>query len=167
MVSIREVQSTDAGAISEIYNYYIHHTVITFEEHEVSADEMKNRFVAVHHQGLPWLVAQHNGDVVGYAYASQWKQRYSFRFSVEVTVYLAPSASGKRIGTALYQSLFDALKATSVHIMIAGITVPNEASVALHEKFGFRKVGHFSEVGFKFEQWLDVGFWQVEMSEVQ
>jgi L-amino acid N-acyltransferase YncA len=92
--------------------------------------------------------------------ATKWRERFAYRFSVEVTVYLAPTFTGNGVGSQLYDALFSVLKSRSIHSVIGGITLPNLASVALHEKFGLEKVAHFKEVGFKFEQWKDVGYWQ-------
>lgn len=162
---IRAVEAQDAKVISEIYNHYISNTVITFEEETVTPQEIRNRITKVQSDGLPWLIAQDDsGDVLGYAYASKWRERFSYRFSVEVTVYLSKEHGGKGLGTLLYAELFKQLKANNIHSVIGGITLPNAASVAVHEKFGMKKVAHFTEVGFKFEQWLDVGYWQGTLS---
>jgi phosphinothricin acetyltransferase len=162
---IRAVKLEDAKAISDIYNHYIANTVITFEEKTVCLQEMCNRMTSVQRANFPWLVVENaSGKVVGYAYANKWRDRYSYRFSVEVTVYLAKDQGGKGLGTMLYQELFKQLKAKNIHSVIGGITLPNPASVAVHEKFGLKKVAHFVEVGFKFGQWLDVGYWQGRLS---
>ena len=111
---------------------------------------------------LPYLVIEDTQSaVIGYAYASKWKGRCAYRFSVETSIYLAESAAGKGFGAQLYPALIDRLRATDVHLVIAGIALPNEASIGLHEKLGFEKVAHFKEVGFKFEKWVDVGYWQL------
>ncbi len=158
---IRAVQQQDAKAITSIYNYYIANTVITFEEELLGSDEIYSRILTVKKAKLPWLVAENNrGQVVGYAYASRWRERFSYRFSVEVTVYLSPEHTGKGLGTQLYQALFAELKTKNIHSVIGGITLPNDASIAVHEKFSMEKVAHFKEVGYKFNQWLDVGYWQ-------
>ncbi len=162
---IRKATATDSTSIANIYNHYIADTVITFEESEISLDDMGERIEKISQLGLPWLVAEDKGDVIGYAYASPWKERSAYRFSVEVTVYLARHLTTKGWGTKLYESLFHELEKLPVHSAIAGITLPNVASVALHEKFGMEKVAHFQEVGYKFEQWLDVGYWQVQLHE--
>ena len=161
---IRQAKSCDAENIASIYNHYISNTIITFEEDTVSADEMSNRIQQIMSMGLPWLVAEKNDKIAGYAYASKWKGRCAYRFSVEATVYLSPSAKSEGWGTRLYEALFSELKENSIHVVIGGITLPNPASIALHEKFGMKKVAHFKEVGFKFGQWVDVGYWQVELS---
>jgi phosphinothricin acetyltransferase len=158
---IRAVTDSDAQAICDIYNYYISDTVVTFEEEVVCAQEMCERMAKVKSEGHPWLIAEDaQGNILGYAYATNWRQRFSYRFSVEVTVYLSLKYAGNGLGTKLYQKLFSQLKANGIHSVIGGITLPNEASVAIHEKFSMKKVAHFPEVGFKFEQWLDVGYWQ-------
>jgi phosphinothricin acetyltransferase len=163
-VIIRPARKEDAAAIAEIYSYYIKNTVITFEEQSVNADDMLQRISETQDQKLPYLVAIDTNDKVrGYAYASSWKGRCAYRFSVEVTVYLSHDASGHGLGSLLYEQLFSELKAASYHVVIAGISLPNPVSVALHEKFGMRKVAHFDEVGFKFGQWVDVGYWQCEL----
>ncbi len=114
---------------------------------------------------LPWLVAENDsGVVVGYAYASKWKGRCAYRHSAEVTVYLAPDAAAQGVGTRLYEALFSELRDRGIHTAIGGIALPNPPSVALHEKFGMKKVAHFAEVGHKFDRWIDVGYWQVVLS---
>jgi len=157
---IRAATERDAQTIAEIYNYYIEQTVVTFEERTIPPQEVVERMGKVAGANLPWLVAEDNGVVIGYAYAARWNVRSAYRHSVETTIYLANSSRSKGWGTRLYQALFDTLRHTSIHAVIGGITLPNPASVALHEKFGMKKVAHFSEVGYKFGQWLEVGYWQ-------
>ena len=157
---IRTATVQDAEAISLIYNHYIANTVITFEEKLVTSDDIASRIKATQAAGLPWLVAEDNNKVLGYAYASPWKSRSAYQFSVETSVYLAPDASKKGWGSQLYQALFIQLKGAKVRTVIGGIALPNPASIALHEKLGMQKSAHFSEVGYKFNQWVDVGYWQ-------
>lgn len=157
---MRAAAAEDGAALARIYNHYIANTVVTFEEAAVSAADMTARLAEVAADKLPWLVAQTPTGVSGYAYASRWKGRCAYRYSVEVTVYLEPTAVAQGLGTALYSTLFARLKALGCHAIIGGIALPNEASVALHEKLGMRQVAHFSEVGFKFGRWVDVGYWQ-------
>jgi len=109
---------------------------------------------------LSWFVAERAGEVVGYSYATSWRPRAAYRHSAETTVYLAPGEAGRGIGSALYQYLISALSDQQIHAIIGGIALPNPASVALHEKFGFHKVAHFEQVGFKLGRWVDVGYWQ-------
>lgn len=157
---IRDAISTDALAIAEIYNHYIRNTIVTFEEKDVSESDINSRILEIVEAGLPWLVVEENAEILGYAYGSKWSGRCAYRYSVEITVYLSPSAVSKGLGTQLYNELFSRLKEKSIHIVIGGISLPNAASIALHEKFGMEKVAHFKEVGFKFGEWIDVGYWQ-------
>lgn len=157
---IRDAAAGDAEAVVTIYNHFILNSTITFEEQAVTDIEMTQRIADVQGVGLPWLVAEHDGVIVGYAYATKWRVRHAYRFSVESTVYLAPEFSGKGIGTALYTALLGRLSDGGYHLVIGGIALPNTGSVALHEKMGFEKVAQFREVGMKFDLWLDVGYWQ-------
>jgi phosphinothricin acetyltransferase len=157
---IREAVATDASALARIYNHYVATTVITFEEEEIHASEMARRIEDIRSASLPWLVAERAGTVVGYAYASKWRPRSGYRFSVEVTVYVDPECPGQGVGSRLYDELLPRLQARGIHSVIGGIALPNEASRALHEKFGFVKVAHFKEVGFKFDKWIDVAYWE-------
>jgi L-amino acid N-acyltransferase YncA len=158
--SIRAGGSGDAAAIAEIYNHYVLTSVITFEEEAVAAEEMARRIAGVQEVGLPWIVAEDAGRVVGYAYAGPWKTRSAYRFTVESTVYLAKDCVGRGLGSALYGELFEQLKARGVHAVIGGAALPNDASVALQEKFGMQKVAEFREVGFKLGRWVNVGYWE-------
>lgn len=160
---IRSAIASDADSIVRIYNHYILNSIITFEEQVVSSLEIAARIAETTSTSMPWLVAEIDGKIVGYAHASQWKGRCAYRYSVESTVYLDPNCLGKGYGTMLYQHLFAALRANGMHVVISGIALPNPASVALHEKLGMKKVAHFSEVGFKFGKWIDVGYWQATL----
>jgi L-amino acid N-acyltransferase YncA len=157
---IRSANTVDADAIADIYNHYVAHTTITFEEQPVSGAQMTERIDDVQSASLPWLVAEHDGQILGYAYARKWKARSAYRFSVETSVYLKIGSEGKGLGTQLYEALFAALKSNGAHVVIGGIALPNDSSIALHEKFGLKKVAHFGQVGFKFGEWLDVAYWQ-------
>jgi L-amino acid N-acyltransferase YncA len=150
-VWVRPATSADAASVAAIF---------TFEEAPVPSEEMARRMAEVFDARLPWLVAEGAGAVVGYAYATRWKARSGYRFSVEITVYLEPNCVGQGIGTRLYAALFERLQALGVHAVIGGIALPNAGSVALHEKFGLEQVAHFRETGFKFGRWIDVGYWE-------
>lgn len=163
MTTIRSAHPADAAAIAAIYNHYVATTTITFEEAEVDPDEMAVRITKVISSKLPWLVLEQEGTIVGYAYASKWKERSAYRFSVESSIYLHRDARGKGHARRLYQHLFHLLHQSGVHLVIGGVALPNEASVGLHEKMGFRPVGMFSEVGRKFGRWIDVGYWQLRL----
>jgi L-amino acid N-acyltransferase YncA len=157
---IRPVTLADAEAIALIYNHYVLETAITFEEVAIPPTEMAERIARTIGAGLPWLVAEQGGRVIGYSYASKWKDRTAYRFSVETTIYLAPDCHGNGVGTSLYRELHTCLKEMNFHTAIGGIIHPNPASQALHEKLGYRKVAHLSEIGFKFGKWIDVCYWQ-------
>ena len=157
---IRSVYTEDAEAVCSIYNHYVKNTIITFEEKPVSKEEMKDRIAKVT-VSLPWIVLEENGEINGYAYASNWKIRSAYRFSVESSIYLQPDFIGKGAGRILYEALISKLRNLSLHTVIGGIALPNESSVALHERLGFLKVAHFKEVGWKFNQWIDVGYWEL------
>lgn len=160
---LRDAIPDDAAAIARIYNHYVASTIITFEEEAVSETNMHGRIADILQDGLPWIVAVVDGELVGYAYASRWRVRPAYRFSVESTVYLDPDSTSRGLGSTLYAALIDRLKQAGRHLVIGGIALPNDASVALHEKMGFNKVGHFSEVGRKFDRWLDVGYWELRI----
>jgi phosphinothricin acetyltransferase len=160
---IRPVTMQDAAALCAIYNYYIDNTVVTFEEVRVTEAEFRARIAKVRSAGLPWLVAESDGAIVGYAYAGSWKERSAYRFCVESSVYLAHTHTGRGWGTRLYEALFVELRKTPARMVIGGVALPNAPSIALHEKLGMRKVAHFPRVGFKFERWIDVAYWQLEL----
>lgn len=160
---IRNIQAQDSAHIAAIYNHYINHTVITFETHPISSEAMEQR-IKSHNTALPWIVYEEKGEVLGYAYATNWRSRNAYRFSTESSIYLGKDHHGKGIGSKLYQALLDQLKDNNIHAVIGGISLPNESSIALHEKFGFQKVAHFKEVGYKFDRWIDVGYWQLTLN---
>jgi L-amino acid N-acyltransferase YncA len=157
---IRSVYTEDTEAICSIYNHYVINTILTFEEKPVSKEEMTDRIAKVT-VSLPWIVLEEEGEINGYAYANNWKIRSAYRFSVESSIYLRPEFLGKGAGRILYEALISKLHNLSLHTVIGGIALPNESSVALHERLGFLKVAHFTEVGWKFNQWIDVGYWEL------
>ena len=135
---IRTVSTDDADQICEIYNHYVLHTAATFEEEAVTPEEMARRIEDIVPK-LPWLVWEEDGRVLGYCYAKRWRARSAYRYSVECTVYVGVDSQGRGIGSALYRQLIPDLRDRGLHAAIGGILVPNEASVALHEKLGFQK----------------------------
>ena len=157
---IRSATAADAQAICAIYNHFILQSTVTFEETAVTPEDMAQR-IASTLQRLPYLVAEIDGAVAGYAYAAPWKTRSAYRNTVESSVYIAPGHAGMGLGSRLYQALLQDLREREVHAVLAGIALPNCASIGLHEAFGFIKVGQMREVGRKFGQWLDVGYWQL------
>ncbi|MFC3914397.1 arsinothricin resistance N-acetyltransferase ArsN1 family B [Pseudaeromonas sharmana] len=163
---IRPATAADAAAICTIYNYYVEHSEISFEEQAVTDAEMVQRIADVQTR-YPWLVCSEGGQLLGYAYATTWKSRSAYRYSVECSVYLAPEARGRNLGTLLYQHLLPQLREAGMHMAMACIALPNAASIHLHEKMGFTKVAHFRELGFKRDRWIDVGYWQLALSRVR
>lgn len=157
---IRSVKTSDAQAMCDIYNHYIKDTAVSFEETPVSLQEMEARIRNIS-DAYPWLVWEENRIPIGYAYVNKWKERSAYRFSVEDSIYLKQGHEHQGIGKRLLAGLLDEVRKTGIHAVIAGITLPNKESVALHETFGFKKAAHFEKVGFKFEQWLDVGYWEL------
>lgn len=163
---IRNVRLTDSTALTAMYNHYIRTSGATFEEVEIPEVEMRERIQKIHFEKqFPYIVLEEEGKILGYAYVTHFRDRISYRFTVESTVYLHPDHFGKGLGHVLYEELLTQTKAKGFHVVIGVITLPNDSSVRLHEKFGFKKAGHFTEVGYKFEQWMDVGFWELQLNE--
>lgn len=161
---IRPATTEDAAAIARIYNHYVLHTAITFEEEAVNVAEMEFRIRDITVK-YPWLVCEEGGEVVAYAYAGPWKSRSAYRYSCELAVYVEDGLGGRGYGRKVYETLLEELRDREVRVVIGGILVPNSASVALHEKLGFKKVAHFEKVGFKFGQWQDVGYWELILND--
>ena len=157
MTRIRLATLEDAAAIAQIYAPYVTDTAISFETDVVSAAQIAERMQS-YDSIYPWFVAAEAGDaVIGYAYGTQFRTRAAYRFSVETSVYLEPSAQGRGLGTTLYRALLEQLIRQGFTQAIAGITLPNEASVRLHERVGFRLVGVYRDIGYKLGRWHDVG----------
>ena len=156
----RSATINDAQTIARIYNHYILETTATFQEQPISAEEIAKK-IEEHMPDYPWLVFEEQNSILGYAYVTRWKDREAYQYTIESSIYLAPEAAGKQIGSKLYAELIKRLRKTEYHAIIAGIALPNDASVALHEKFGFEKVAHFKETGYKFGKWIDVGYWEL------
>lgn len=161
--TIREASpAQDAAACAAIYAPYVDASPISFEEQPPSAAEMAARIerVAATH---PWLVAEAGGEVRGYAYACQHMERPAYRWAASVSVYVDADWRGEGLGRALYEALFERLRRQRFQVACAGITLPNEASVALHERLGFVAVGIYPRIGWKAGAWRDVGWWQLEL----
>ena len=160
-MKVRAATAADAAAIASIYAPYVTGTVVSFETEAPDAPEIARR-MAEGSGHYPWLVAcdGETAAVLGYAYACAFRTRPAYRFSVETTVYVADGAHRRGIGTLLYRTLLPVLEAQGYAQAIAAITLPNQASVMLHERLGFRQVGAYEKVGFKFREWRTVGLWQ-------
>lgn len=154
--SIRDAVAADLPAVREIYNYYVANSTVTFDEDAMTLREWKAKFAYLHKLGMPFLVAESpSGQLLGYALVAPWKQKRAYRYTVENSIYLGPAASGKGLGRALLAELIDRSKAAGLKEMIAVIADQGaEASIALHEKFGFVEIGRMGRVGFKFDRWL-------------
>jgi L-amino acid N-acyltransferase YncA len=159
-IAIRRVSVDDAREIAEIYRPVVEDSTISFELVAPDAQEMRRRIERVLAL-YPWLVAVSRDAVVGYAYASRHRERAAYVRSVDTSIYISSAARGRGIGTLLYGALFQALEQSgSFHRAFAGIALPNDASVALHRKLGFTRVGTYHQVGFKFGRWIDVAWWE-------
>lgn len=163
-LTIRDADpARDGGACAAIYAPHVEGSAVSFEEGVPGAEEMAARIerVAATHA---WLVAERHGRAAGYAYATTFSERPAYRWSTGVSVYVAEGERGRGIGRSLYVALFERLRKRGFRMACAGITLPNEASVALHESLGFEPVGIYREIGWKNGAWRDVGWWQLELA---
>lgn len=154
----------DAAALAAIYAPYVRDTAITFETEEPDSGEFAQRIARIA-PAYPWLLAELGGEAVGYAYASEYRTRRAYRWSVEVTVYLADAARRRGIGRGLYARLFELLRAQGYVNAYGVVTLPNAASVGLHEAMGFAPIGVHRHTGYKHGAWHDVGWWQLALRE--
>lgn len=161
MIVLRPANLEDAAPIAEIYNYYIETSHATFEIEAIGAGEMENRIKETFERGFPFFVCVEDAEIVGYAYGRQFRPRQAYQHTIETSVYIKKDRHGRGIGSRLYERLFEEIFKMDIHAIIGGVSLPNDASVKLHEKFGFEKVAHFREVGFKFGRWIDVGYWEL------
>jgi phosphinothricin acetyltransferase len=164
MRGVRVATLDDAASVAAIYAPYVRDTIISFEEIPPSVDEMRSRMARIM-TTHPFLVFEDQGAVLAYAYASTHHERAAYRWSADVTIYAAPEAHRKGVGRALYDRLIEIMAMQGFHAAFAGITLPNEKSVGLHEAMGFRHVGTYLEVGYKFGAWRDVGWWGRSISD--
>ncbi|MBD9499500.1 N-acetyltransferase family protein [Pseudomonas sp. PDM17] len=161
-IEIRQARPEDAPAVQLIYAPIVAGTAISFEEVPPTIEEMRQRIVSTL-QNYPYLVAERDGRLVGYAYASQHRARAAYRWAVDVTVYIAEGERRAGVGRSLYAALLPILAKQGFNAAYAGIALPNAGSVGLHEQLGFRHIGTFPQVGFKLGRWHDVGYWRLEL----
>jgi phosphinothricin acetyltransferase len=162
-VLIRHASSErDGAACATVYAPYVTDTVISFEDVAPSAAEMSARIARLT-ESHAWLVAEDRGEILGYAYGCPHRERAAYRWATEVSVYVDPRHQRRGAGRALYEGLFGLLAEHGYRLALAGIALPNDASVALHEALGFVPVGVYRRIGFKFGAWWDVGWWQLEL----
>ncbi len=157
-VIVRAATAADSAGIAAVYAPIVERSVISFEETAPDAEEFARRMLA--RPRLPWFVGELSGRVVGFAYASQHRQRAAYRWSADCSIYLDASARGRGLGRALYERLFAEVRELGYVSLCAGIALPNPASVGLHEALGFQPVGVYRQVGYKHGTWIDVGWWQ-------
>lgn len=153
---LRQATDRDVPHMLEIYNHYVLNSTVTFDEDRLTLKEMRTKFRDVERLGFPWLVAvSPTGMILGYAYVTPWKAKAAYRFTVEDSIYLSPAATGKGVGKALMARMLDDAKAAGIKEVIAVIADKGaDASIAMHENFGFTKIGEMGKVGFKFGRWL-------------
>lgn len=163
---IRPATPQDAEAIAAIYAPYVTDRAVSFETEAPSPQEMRERIERGGDQ-FPWFVADDlDGAILGYAYAGPFRTRFAYRFAVETSVYVADDAQGRGAGRSLYERLLSTLQSQGFAQAVAVIAVPNQTSVAFHERFGFVHGGTHRRVGYKLGEWHDVGFWQRELAQV-
>ena len=161
---IRFANIHDAVQILDIYSPYVDNTPISFETIVPSVKEIEKRIELVS-VNYPWIVFEEGNNILGYAYASKHRERAAYRWAVDASIYVKQDCTGSGIGKALYTTLLRILKLHGFRNVYAGICLPNEASVGIHEYFGFKKIAHFSMVGYKFGQWYDVGWWELFLEQ--
>jgi L-amino acid N-acyltransferase YncA len=153
---IRPYRPDDIPAVTKIYGHYVRETVITFETAEPDEAEMAARFATISGKGHPLLIGEIGGEVIGYAYASTYRPREAYRFTCEDSIYLSPSAVGKGVGSTMLARLIEDARKAGLKQMLAVITAERENSIRLHLKHGFRMVGRYEALGYKFDRWLDI-----------
>ncbi len=161
---VRAAERADAAAIAEIYRPIVERTTISFEETAPNAEDFVARITALT-PAYPWLVASIDDCIVGYAYAARHRERSAYRYSADVSVYVGDGVRRRGVAAALYEELFTQLRQRGFHRAFAGVALPNDASNALHARFGFERVGVYREVGYKFGIWLDVLWWQKPLAD--
>lgn len=161
---VRQLEPGDHAAVLDIYNHYIVHSPCTFDTQPFSLAARIPWFAQFEQPNYQCLVATRSGQLIGYACCMSFKQKPAYGTSAEVSIYVDPEHAGEGSGSVLYAALCEFLQSTSLHRAYAGITLPNEGSVALHEKFGFQKVGHYHEVGYKFGQFWDVAWYEKSLT---
>lgn len=160
---IRHAEPADGAACAALYAPYVADSVASFEEHPPSAAMMATRIETVS-KAYPWLIAEADGEPVGFAYGTQHRERGAYRWVADTSVYVSCHHHRRGVGRALYGALFPLLTAQGLYAACAGITLPNPASVSLHEAFGFELVGIYREIGFKRGAWRSVGWWQARLA---
>ncbi|MCF7569296.1 N-acetyltransferase family protein [Sabulilitoribacter arenilitoris] len=160
---IRPVHIEDAQSLLNIYNYYVINTAVTFDIEPITLKTFIKK-LNVLKKDYPFIVFEENNTILGYAYGSRFRPKPAYDYVVESTVYVKYDTHGRQIGTQLYAELLKLLKKENFHTVLGVLTIPNDASIKLHERFGFKQVANLKEVGLKFGKWLDVGIWQLKLT---
>jgi phosphinothricin acetyltransferase len=164
-LAIRLATAADAAQVRAIYAPFCTDTAVSFEESPPAVDEMRRR-MSTTLERFPWLVAEQDGEILGYVYARPYRERAAYRWTTESTVYIHDGQRRRGLGRAMYTSLFAVLKLQGFCTVIGGITLPNPASVGLHEAMGFQPAGVTRAVGYKHGAWHDVGWWQLSLRDL-
>lgn len=159
---IRPFKIEDTQQLLNIYNYYVLNSVATFDLEILTYETFLKKVTQIDNE-YPFIVFEENNKILGFAYGSRFRPKPAYNKTVESTVYVKHDEHGKRIGYKLYKELLTLLKKEKFHLVLGVLTIPNEASVNLHEKFGFKQVASIEDVGFKFGKWQNVGFWQLKL----
>jgi len=159
VLNIRDVSLSDIPQITEILNHYIIHDSCTFQIEPYSVAKISEKIAEIT-KVYPYIVMEEDNEVIGFAYASRWREKQAYDKSAETTIYLNPQQKHKGLGKILYQELIEQLREKNFRLLVACLTLPNPPSVRLHESLGFEKAGEFKDAGYKFNRWYNVGFWQ-------
>lgn len=162
---IRKATESDAEAVCSIYNHYVRSSIATFETTEVTQEKMRDRMKKFMRWGF--FIYESGGTILGYAYGGPHLEREAYRWSCNASVYVDPSAQRKGIGHALYSELFPLLKSRGLKNVYGGISLPNAASISLHEKMGLKQISTYKNVGYKLGAWHDVGWWHLQLGEYE
>ena len=166
-MNIRKATLDDACAVCNIYNHYIENTAITFETVPISEVEARKRINDVINSGHSFYIGEIDNKIIGFYHTKRWNNRCAYATTIEESIYLDKDETSKGYGTLLLEHLLKNIDKNTIHVLIAGICIPNESSVRLHEKFGFKQISYMKEIGRKFDQWRDVGHWQLIFEEQQ
>ena len=156
---IRNVLNSDIPQVVEILNHYVRNDSCTFQINTYSISEISEKIAEIT-KVYPYIVMEEGNEVIGFAYASRWREKNAYDKSAETTIYLNPKHKYRGLGKILYQELIEQLREKNFRLLVACLTLPNPSSVRLHESLGFEKAGEFRDAGYKFNRWCDVGFWQ-------
>jgi L-amino acid N-acyltransferase YncA len=162
---MRKVTIKDAKRICEIYNHYVLNTTVTFDTELFTLEMMENKIRNVLNGGYDYWVYELDGLIVGFCHLNQWKPRNGYRFTAEISIYVDKEFVGRGIGVVMMKYLLEHVDITRIRSILSCISLPNDSSVRVHEKFGFKQAGLYRKIGFKLGEWRDVGYWQLNFDE--